>query len=97
MPTELTLQTFAPLVGEAFQVDAGDAGTLDLVLGSAKASPQGGEAEREPFRLLFRGPAEPVLPQATYALEHPELGMTEIFIVPIGSDADGIAYEAIFA
>jgi hypothetical protein len=97
MATELTLQTFAPRVGEAFQVDAGEAGKLDLVLESAEASPPGGEAQREPFRLLFRGPAEPLLPQATYVLENPSLGATDIFIVPIDSDDGGVSYEAIFA
>ena len=97
MSTEVTLQTFAPLVGEAFHVDAGAAGRLALTLERAEASATGDGAGREPFTLLFRGPTEPVLPQRTYGLEHPSLGRTEIFIVPIGSDADGVSYEAVFA
>lgn len=47
------------------------------------------------FRLLFRGPAEPVLEQATYSLAGAG-GAHDIFLVPVGRDARGVAYEAIF-
>ena len=53
--------------------------------------------ERDPFRLVFLGPADPVLPQRTYRLEHEGLGTLEIFLVPIAQDARGTSYEAIFA
>ena len=53
--------------------------------------------ERAPFRLAFLGPADPVLPQRTYRLEHGALGALDIFLVPIASDAGGTTYEAIFA
>lgn len=52
---------------------------------------------RAPFSLLFRGPPEPILPQAIYALEHATLGVSEIFLVPLAPDADGTRYEAVFA
>ena len=48
------------------------------------------------FSLFFRGPADAPLPQATYALEHDELGKLEIFIVPVGRDEQGTDYEAAF-
>ncbi len=54
-------------------------------------------SERDPFRLLFRGPGEPVLSQHTHRLGHPALGVLEIFLVPVGRDAQGTSYEAIFA
>jgi hypothetical protein len=38
-----------------------------------------------------------VLPQATYPVEHDELGRMEIFLVPIGPDGSGMRYEAVFA
>jgi hypothetical protein len=50
----------------------------------------------EPFSLVLRGPREPALPQATYALRHPRLGTIELFLVPIGQDAQGLRYEALF-
>lgn len=48
------------------------------------------------FSLLFRGPADRMLAQATYRLVHPVLGDLDIFLVPIRQDAAGIYYQAIF-
>lgn len=57
-------------------------------------------ARKEPFSLLFLGPARLVLPQAIYPLEHPAFGRLEIFLVPIGPDPrgkrSGMRYEAAF-
>jgi hypothetical protein len=91
---ELTLETFEPCVGEPFII-AAEPEQIDLVLDTAQARGEwpGG---RQPFSLTFRGPHEPLLPQAIYRLEHAELGALEIFIVPIGRDAGSVTYEAIF-
>jgi len=51
---------------------------------------------RDPFRLVFHGPADPILPQRTYRLEHEALGTLDMFLVPVGRDARGTTYEAIF-
>lgn len=48
------------------------------------------------FSLMFRGPAQPLLPQATWTLEHAELGALAIFLAPVGRDAQGVQYQAIF-
>lgn len=48
------------------------------------------------FALLFLGPAQPVLQQATYRLEHAEMGAMDIFLVPVGPQAGGMGYEAVF-
>ena len=44
---------------------------------------------RKPFSLTFRGPAQPLLAQAMYDVEHPVHGVIAIFIVPIAADAGG--------
>lgn len=95
----LTREQFSDHQGESFRLEADEASSLDLTL--AEASPLGSAArggEREPFSLTFRGPAEPVLPQAIYQVEHPKLGKLEIFLVPIGPDPKekGMRYEAVF-
>ena len=54
------------------------------------------EGGRQPFSLLFRGPTEHRLEQATYPLEHPQLGTVEIFMVPVGVSGSGLEYEAVF-
>jgi hypothetical protein len=91
---ELALESFAGRVGEAFTLQTADA-ALPLVLEEAEAVP-GGET-RQAFSLIFRGPAEPLLPQGIQALEHAELGRLEIFLVPIARDEAGTRYQAIFA
>ncbi|MCB1814124.1 MAG: hypothetical protein KDK04_20750 [Candidatus Competibacteraceae bacterium] len=53
-------------------------------------------AKREPYSLVFRGPAEPVLEQGIVPLTHAQLGNIEIFLVPIGPDSQGMCYEAVF-
>ncbi len=90
---ELEAATFEPHVGEPFAIDAAGV-TLALEEVTTLAVRPGG---RDPFSLLFRGPAEPVLAQAIYPLEHAQVGTLEIFVVPLGVDAGGARYEAIFS
>ena len=97
----LTVDAFAPLVGEAFALDD-EAGRTELVLVEARSTEPGAPAvdadgRRTPFALLFHGPAEPVLTQRIRRLEHAALGTLEIFVVPVGRDAQRVHYEAIFA
>jgi hypothetical protein len=98
----LTADTFTPAVGDTFALDAGDAGHLHVELVEARLQRPGEPAAdeagaRAPFSLLFRGPAEPVLPQQIYRLEHESIGPLEIFIVPVSHDQSGTIYEAVFA
>jgi hypothetical protein len=37
-----------------------------------------------------------VPPQKLYRLRHEELGKVTIFLVPIGRDASGVSYQAVF-
>lgn len=97
MPAELTLDTFAPAVGDAFTVGGEEGDKIELVLVEAARKDAGPHAPRPPFSLLFHGPADPLLPQATYRFEHGALGTMEIFIVPLGRDEHGAVYEAFFA
>ena len=53
-------------------------------------------ARREPFSLLFRGPRSPYARQGIHHLEHDGLGGLDLFLVPLGPDAHGMRYEAIF-
>jgi hypothetical protein len=92
----LTLEDFTDLVDHSFPVTAGDH-SLGMTLVEAKTVPGGVPGGRQPFSLLFRGPQAPALPQAMYAFEHPRHGVQVIFIVPVGSDAGGRSYEAIFS
>jgi len=97
-----TVETFADRIGERFRINFDESTALEteLVVAvpavSASGSPLETVGERAPFSIVFRGPTDPVLPQRIYRFEHQDLGAFEIFIVPIGRDADGVRYEAIF-
>ena len=51
----------------------------------------------EQFSLTFVGVASPWLPQASYKLEHPQMGECELFLVPNGPNGSGMRYEAVFS
>jgi hypothetical protein len=98
----LTYDHFARRAGERFDVAVTDGPALAMVLAEATESTEAGGRgpdgqERRQFSLVFRGPAEPVLRQGSYGLSHQELGELELFLVPIGPDAEGMRYEAAFA
>jgi len=92
----LTYDVFAKLVNRKVSL-IHDSGRLEVELIECKglnAHPRGGQ--REPFSLTFLGPAQPPLPQRIYTFDFGELGCSDIFIVPIGPDATGMRYEAVF-
>lgn len=93
----LTHDHFAERVGERFYL--ADI-ALELVEATESTEPGGRGPEgqeRLQFSLVFRGPAEPVLPQAVYRLGHDDFDELELFLVPIASDSQGVRYEAAFA
>ena len=97
-PELLALSQFSSLHGEAFALHA-DAGTaLPVILVETQALPAPPGAARAPFTLLFEGPGQPVLPQATYGLAHEALGPVplSIFLVPVSLSPAGVRYEAVF-
>jgi hypothetical protein len=93
----LTLDVFSPLVGETFQVHVQPEQTIAVELVEARPlSESNGPRPRPPFVLTFKGPAQFVMPQRIYRIEHQALGAHEIFIVPIGPGQGGMLYEVIF-
>jgi hypothetical protein len=49
-----------------------------------------------PFAMILAGPASPMLLQGIHTLVHPAHGRLDLFIVPIGRDAERTRYEIIF-
>ena len=98
----LTCADFAGRVGDTFGIPVEGAAAIAIELDEATESTEPGGTgpdgqTRNQFSLVFRGPTSPLLPQGTYLLTHAELGELALFLVPIGSDSDGIRYEAAFA
>jgi hypothetical protein len=93
MLESLNRDSFVPLLNSQFQVvQAATQISLELIQVSELRSSRHNEA----FTLVFRGPSDLFLPQATYQFDHPSLGVCELFIVPIGQDKHGLYYEALF-
>lgn len=90
-----TLTEFASLLGPGFTLDAGLAELLPARLVAAQTLDMAPHAGRQPFSLLFAGPAQPRLPKRTYRLAHPRLPALDIFLVPVGADAAATRYQAV--
>jgi len=97
-----TRDTFAPHLDQRFQLEH-PGGMVEIELVeltdlSSKTSPQPPpqRVKRVPFSIVFRGPRDPILVQQIFKLSHSRLGEFELFLVPIGRDANGTRYEAVF-
>jgi hypothetical protein len=91
---KLTAADFEPHVEGSFHI-AWPGGDLPLRLVEVQRL---GEALRPggAFSLQFISPPGPFLPQAIYPLANPELGILELFLVPLGPRDGGNRYEAVF-
>jgi hypothetical protein len=92
----LTAGDFEPLLYQrfGFASDATMPFEVELIGVSETGSPG---PSRSQFSLVFRGGPTPPLPQGIHGLEHESLGRLDLFLVPIGPDAEGQRYEAVFA
>lgn len=94
----LPIEQFAAVANETFDLQIGEAGhPLTLVeVRPLPAQNAGFGLVRQPFSLMFRSGSPVVLPQRTYRLKNATMGTLGIFIVPVGRDAQGVTYQAIF-
>lgn len=90
----LSLEDFTASIGQPYLIGPDEA-PFALMLEDAAPLP-GSPRDGGGFRLDFCGPAEPMLPQATYSLRRGEEAF-DIFIVAIGCSERGTLYEAIFS
>lgn len=91
----LSLQQFAGAIRQEFALDLGASSmTLTLVEVTPLQARVGGM--RHPFSLMFRATSPVVLPQKIYPLSNATMGKLSVFLVPIGRDAAGVLYQAIF-
>ena len=93
----LRFEDFENTVGHTFTIVEDECVAMTLTLTEAellhaRVPPVG----RAPFSLIFVAKAERVLPQRLYRIEHDGLGTMAIFLVPVGRDASGIQYQALF-
>ncbi len=93
-----TVDTFKPHVGKTFRVIVDD--RHEMITQLTEVAPWGHEEAasrpRIPFSLTFHAGPNAVIPQQTYRVESEALEPFELFLVPIGPDAGGMRYEAVF-
>jgi hypothetical protein len=93
----LNVADFGGCQNETFDVNLGESTlTLTLVeIRKLKTRPVPGQV-RDPFSLIFQSQMHVVLPQKIYNMHNSRIGNLGIFIVPVGRNAHGIFYEALF-
>jgi len=89
-PPVLTKDQFAPLVNSWFDVG----GTLSLQLVQIVDGPVSPSTEQ--FSLEFCGAEAPALPAGLYDVSQDTLGPLQLYLEPIGADAQGAWYRADF-
>ena len=89
----LNFESFAARLNTPFRVRQEEAGAVELQLIEVndKSIPR-----QEMFSLIFQGPNQAFLPQRLYSIEHDQIGVFDLFLVPIGQDENGYRYEAVF-
>jgi hypothetical protein len=92
----LTKEWWSEYLGGSFELSDDGRGTIIMMLAEITGLGHGALGRRDPYSLVFRGPASPVLPQRIYRFRHERMGDLELFLVPIGPDGEGMRYEAIF-
>lgn len=82
-----TKAAFVSYLNSVFQLNTGfNVIAVTLVKIDDMPSAKGGEC----FSLLFRGGSGAALRQNTYNVDHPSLGRFPLFLVPVGTDQNGV-------
>lgn len=96
---DVELTDFQPYLNQQIAIRFSPEVTLNAELIEAKqiqsvtVSP-----DRVPFSLIFRtGQKGEYYNQAIFGVQHPEKGEIPMFLVPLGPDASGMRYQAIFS
>ena len=85
---------FQNQLNSRFSLQLSDSESVELLLtevSELKTSPR-----QEMFAIVFRGPANSIMPQRIYHLANDTIGELDLFLVPIKQDDEGVYYEAVF-
>jgi hypothetical protein len=92
----LTKENWEAYLNKDFQVQIDDRNAVGMRLVSVSGFGRSLNGRREAYSLLFQGPVQPMLVQRIYRILQPQLGGMDIFLVPVGKEAGGVQYEAVF-
>jgi hypothetical protein len=98
MPANMSEEAFRENLNTKFRVRAEAPRPLELELVEVKSYNVQENEQRgmERFSAFFRGPADILVPQGSYSLEHERMGALDLFLVPVARDDGGFLYESVF-
>lgn len=96
MAAQLTEAEFSKHVNTKFRVATEPPVELELTEVKGYLSKAHEETGMERFSAFFRGPSDRYLEQKTYSIEHEQMGVFDLFLVPVNQDQSGFRYEAVF-
>ena len=92
---DLHLADFTACVGTTFRMEVGEGRWVDATLDEAQRG--FADTERnEQFSLTFRARLDVPLPARIYRLSSDAIGELDLFLTPVGRDAECVLYEASF-
>ncbi len=95
MLDNLRQEDFLPLIGRLIEVDLhGIRVQLEVKEAAAINSPS--PRATPSFHIVLRSGVDLRLTQGMMRFHHPDLGVLDLFAVPIGPDGKGLCYEIIF-
>ena len=99
MLDKLRLDDFSKCLNQKFTIRVEGLDPLETELIEARGLPAADDDSdrRQPFSLVFRGPADVTLEQGIFRIENDTLGSMEIFLVTVGADQEGMRHEAVFS
>jgi hypothetical protein len=89
-----TQERFEQALNSRFEIEVPGIGRQSLELIALTRYPSGPAVVA--FSALFRGPLEGSFGQGIYPIYHDQMGQADLFLVPVGREADGMRYEAVF-
>jgi hypothetical protein len=90
----LHYEDYAAHINSKFSAQCQNGSTIELEL--TQVEEKSFSPRQEQFSLTFHAPLGATLEQQIFDLQHEQLGSGLMFLVPIGQDANGISYEAVF-
>ena len=98
MLDKLTQDDFEKCLNQKFLIHVEDREPLETELIEVRGLVAANEdpERRQPFSLIFRGPADAPLEQSVFKIENETLGELGLFLVTVGPDDDGLRHEAVF-
>jgi len=96
MLNEIPLEAFSAIVGQTVRVSSGEH-YIDAEVTQAQILANPSPRAQAPFFVIVRhNGATRAINQGIYQIAHPNLGTLDLFLVPIGPDAQGMCYEITF-